>query len=141
MNYKINQKLKCVTIDDETASNEIVNRYIRQTSTLELFDTFTNSQQAIGFIGDNLREIDVLILDISMPDYNGIDFIKLFSQEVNIIISSGWSRPKNWEYDINIIDYLHKPYSYLSFLNSINLVFSQINHSIITSTQTEFFQS
>ena len=112
--------INCVVVDDESSAIDIIDRYISRTPELHLFASFTNAKEAIEFIEGNIAEIDVLILDISMPEFDGIDLMEMFGKRINFIIASGFSEQAHWGFEYNAVDFLHKPYSYERFMVAIN---------------------
>ena len=100
--------MDCIIIDDEKMARVIIKTLCNQVNTLNLVDEFSNAMQAIKFLNSN--SIDLIFLDIHMPDFNGLDFIKTLKNPPKIILTT--SDPKfaieAFEYDF-IVDYLLKP--------------------------------
>jgi two-component system response regulator LytT len=100
--------MDCIIIDDEKMARVITRTLCAQDSELNVVDEFSNAIQAIKFLNEN--KIDLIFLDIHMPDFNGIDFIKTLKNPPKIILTT--SDPKfaieAFEYDF-IVDYLLKP--------------------------------
>ena len=100
--------MECIIIDDEKMARVITQTLCEQVSDLNVVAEFSNAIQAIKFLNEN--EIDLIFLDLHMPDFNGIDFIKALKDPPKIILTT--SDPKfaieAFEYEF-IIDYLLKP--------------------------------
>jgi DNA-binding LytR/AlgR family response regulator len=110
--------MKCIIVDDETAARAIINHLCSQLDTLEIIGEFQNAMQAIKFLNKN--EVDLIFLDIHMPDFTGFDFIDTLRSPPKIILTTS---DKNFgieafEYDC-IIDYLVKPVLSPRFLKAI----------------------
>ncbi|MFT5077504.1 MAG: two-component system response regulator LytT [Planctomycetota bacterium] len=110
--------IKCIIVDDETAARAIINHLCSQLNTLEVIGEFPNAMQAIKFLNKN--EVDLIFLDIHMPDFTGFDFIDTLRSPPKIILTTS---DKNFgieafEYDC-IVDYLVKPVLSPRFLKAI----------------------
>ncbi|WP_415373049.1 LytR/AlgR family response regulator transcription factor [Patiriisocius sp. Uisw_047] len=110
--------MKCIIVDDETAARAIINHLCSQLNTLEVIGEFPNAMQAIKFLNKN--EVDLIFLDIHMPDFTGFDFIDTLRSPPKIILTTS---DKNFgieafEYDC-IVDYLVKPVLSPRFLKAI----------------------
>lgn len=126
--------MKCIIIDDEGAARLIISQLCNQISGLEVVDSFPNAIQAIKFLNQN--EIDLIFLDVHMPDFTGFDFIQTLKEPPNIILTTS---DKNFaleafEYDC-IIDYLVKPIE----LNRIQKAIDKVNKKqpLVKSNSTE----
>lgn len=110
--------MKCIIIDDETAARAIVEHLCSQVETLEVIGEFANAMQAIKFLNKN--EVDLIFLDIHMPDFTGFDFIETLKNPPKIVLTTS---DKNFaieafEYDC-IVDYLVKPVLLPRFIKAI----------------------
>lgn len=113
--------MKCIIIDDETAARAIISHLCDQVESLEVVDEFSNALQAIKFLNKN--EIDLIFLDIHMPDFTGFDFIDTLKNPPKIVLTTS---DKNFaieafEYDC-IMDYLVKPITLPRFLKAVQKV-------------------
>lgn len=110
--------MNCIIIDDEKMARVIIKTLCDQLKYLTIVDEFSNAMQAIKFL--NSHEIDLIFLDIHMPDFNGLDFIKTLKNPPKIILTT--SDPKfaieAFEYDF-IVDYLLKPLELSRFTKAI----------------------
>jgi len=110
--------MKCIIVDDETAARAIINHLCSQVDTLEVVGEFPNAMQAIKFLNKN--EVDLIFLDIHMPDFTGFDFIDTLKNPSKIVLTTS---DKNFaieafEYDC-IVDYLVKPVLLPRYLKAI----------------------
>jgi two-component SAPR family response regulator len=78
--------IKCIIVDDETAARAIINHLCSQLNTLEVIGEFPNAMQAIKFLNKN--EVDLIFLDIHMPDFTGFDFIDTLRSPPKIILTT-----------------------------------------------------
>lgn len=100
--------MNCIIIDDESTARTIISQLCSKVNSLNLVEEFPNAIQAIKFLNQN--EVDLIFLDIHMPDFTGFDFIQTLKNPPKIILTT--SDPKfaieAFEYDC-IVDYLVKP--------------------------------
>jgi DNA-binding LytR/AlgR family response regulator len=110
--------MKCIIVDDEKMARVIINTLCKEIKHLEILSEFSNAIQALKYLNEN--EVDLIFLDIHMPDFNGLDFIKSLKNPPKIILTT--SDPKfaieAFEYDF-IVDYLLKPIEPARFLKAI----------------------
>jgi DNA-binding LytR/AlgR family response regulator len=121
--------MKCIIVDDETAARMIIEHLCSNVDTLEVIGEFPNAMQAIKFLNKN--EVDVIFLDIHMPDFTGFDFIDSLKNPPRIVLTTS---DKNFaieafEYDC-IVDYLVKPVLLPRFLKAVQKI-----ESFIPSTE------
>lgn len=113
-------RLKCVIIDDEAASIEVLINYINKTPNLQLLKSFQNPKDGIAF--SQRQQVDLFFLDVIMPEFNGLTLAKIFERQSKIIIISG-HRDYAFEcYNLNVIDYLLKPIPYERFYIAVQKV-------------------
>lgn len=110
--------MKCIIIDDEKMARVITRTLCNEISDLIIVEEFSNAIQAIKFLNEN--SVDLIFLDLHMPDFNGLDFIKTLKDPPKIILTT--SDPKfaieAFEYDF-IVDYLLKPLELPRFKKAI----------------------
>ena len=113
--------LNCIIVDDETAARTIVSHLCSQVDNLTVVDDFPNAMQAIKFLNKN--EVDLIFLDIHMPDFTGFDFIDSLKNPPKIVLTTS-DRDfaiEAFEYDC-IVDYLVKPITLPRFLKAMQKV-------------------
>jgi len=133
-------KIKCIAIDDEPLALEQIGSYIRKTPFLELVGQFESAFQALDFLTSN--QVDLMFLDINMPDFNGLDFAKSLTNKPKIILTTAYSEYALEGFRIDALDYLLKPIPYTVFLKSVNKAkeWFQINSAIsVQATEAELF--
>jgi DNA-binding LytR/AlgR family response regulator len=105
-------------IDDEPLARRILKRYISALPTLKLEKECSNAMEAASYL---LRyPVDVIFLDIKMPEISGLDFLKTLSHPPQVIITTAYSEFALEGYELSVVDYLLKPISFERFLKAIN---------------------
>jgi len=118
-------KLRTIALDDEPLALKLVTGYIRKTSFLELVGEFDNPLDAIDFLSEDL--VDLIILDIQMPDLSGIEFTKVLQDPPKIILTTAFEKYAVEGFKLNAVDYLLKPFSYQEFLAAVQKAKKQID--------------
>ena len=110
--------MDCIIIDDESTARTIISQLCSQVSGLNLVEEFSNAIQAIKHLNQN--DVDLIFLDIHMPDFTGFDFIETLKNPPKIILTTSDSKfaIQAFEYDC-IVDYLVKPISLPRFEKAI----------------------
>ena len=109
--------IRCLIIDDEQHAIDILVHYISQTSYLELAGTSTKPIEALQTV--TTQNIDLVFLDIQMPDLSGIDFIKALNGKANVILTTAYSEFAIEGFDMDVVDYLLKPIRFPRFLGAV----------------------
>jgi len=111
-------KIKCIAIDDEPLALQQMGSYIQKTPFLELVGLFESAFQALDYLSSN--PVELMFLDINMPDFNGLDFAKSLTNKPKIILTTAYSEYALEGFRIDALDYLLKPIPYPVFLKSVN---------------------
>jgi two-component system LytT family response regulator len=130
--------LNCVIIDDEPLAAQLLESYAEKIPYLNLIGTFNSATKSIKTIREN--EIDLIFLDIQMPDISGIEFAKILPASTKIIFTTAFSEYALEGFRANAIDYLMKPISYENFCASVRKVSEWFsgNREEITCRQNRF---
>ncbi len=128
----MNKNIKCLIVDDELLATDIIKGYVEQVPQLDLVATCTNPMEAFQIL--NQQSIDLLFLDIEMPEINGIEFIKSLSHRPAIILTTAYREYAIESYEIDVIDYLLKPISFQRFFKAINKYLKSSTNTTITET-------
>jgi len=112
--------IKCLAIDDEPLALKQIGIYINKTPFLELVALCNNAFDAMGYL--TAEQVDLLFVDINMPDLSGMDFVKSLSEKPYIIFTTAYSDYAIEGFKVDAIDYLLKPIGYKDFLKSSNKV-------------------
>lgn len=111
-------KLTCAIIDDEPLAVSLLESYVLKTPFLELRGTYNS---AVTALGELTREpVELLFLDIQMPELSGMEFSRMLGQDIRIIFTTAFGQYAVDSYKVNALDYLLKPISYPDFLKSAN---------------------
>jgi len=111
-------KIKCMAIDDEPLALKQISSYIEKTPFLEVVSLCHSAFEAIEYLAHN--EVDLMLVDINMPDLNGMDFVKSLTQKPQIIFTTAYSEYAIEGFKVDALDYILKPISYTVFLKSVN---------------------
>ncbi|MBK7131830.1 MAG: response regulator transcription factor [Bacteroidales bacterium] len=109
-----------IAIDDEPLALQLVTGYIEKTPGLTLLGKFDNPIDAAEFLAD--KTVDLIFVDIQMPDLSGIEFTRLLEKGPKVIFTTAFEKYALEGYKLEIVDYLLKPFSYEEFLVSIQKV-------------------
>ncbi len=110
--------IHCLTIDDEPLALKQLASYIDKTPFLELVASCESAFKAMELLKEN--EIDLMFVDIHMPDLSGMDFVKSLDQPVQVIFTTAYSQYAVEGFQVNALDYLLKPVDYTAFLKAAN---------------------
>ena len=111
-------KLKCVIIDDEPLALNLLENYVQRAPFLELAGKYSSAVQAMNELAG--KQVDLMFLDIQMPELNGLEFSKMVSPATRIIFTTAFDQYAIDGYKVNALDYLLKPISYADFLQAAN---------------------
>jgi DNA-binding LytR/AlgR family response regulator len=109
--------MKCIIIDDEPLAVDLLKDFVSKIESLELVNSFNNAIDAISAI--NKSEVDLIFLDIEMPHFTGIDFIKAIDVKPLIIFTTAYSNYAVEGFDFGAVDYLVKPIPFNRFLKAV----------------------
>lgn len=110
--------LKCAIVDDEPLALSLMESYVNKTPFLTLEGKYSSAVQAMKELPD--KQIDLLFLDIQMPELNGLEFSKMVAPTTRIIFTTAFGQYAIDGYKVNALDYLLKPISYVDFLQAAN---------------------
>ncbi len=133
--------LKCLIVDDEPIAQNIVKGFIADTPNLETVGICDNAMEALKLLQE--YSIDVLFLDIEMPKITGLSFLKTLPQPPATIITTAYREFALDGFELNVVDYLLKPFSFERFLKAINKIHNtRIDKlSVVSKTKTyEYFK-
>lgn len=112
--------IKCLAIDDEPIALEKLKSYISKVPFLELVSACESAFEAMEVMGHT--HIDVVFIDINMPDLNGMDFISSLPEPPMVVFTTAYSEYAVESYKVSAVDYLLKPYDFASFQRAANKV-------------------
>jgi two-component system, LytTR family, response regulator len=108
--------LNAVAIDDEPMALEVIKSHASKVPFLDLKATFFNAMQALEYVKEN--QVDIVFLDINMPDLTGLDFSQLLPSHVGVIFTTAYSQYAADAFNLNAIDYLVKPFDFVRFMKA-----------------------
>jgi DNA-binding LytR/AlgR family response regulator len=111
--------MNCIIVDDDKLSCKVLESYVGKSSSLNLLGTFNDSVSARNELSKR-KDIDLIFLDVEMPELDGFDFIGSLEFPPNIIIVSSAEEYALKAFDFNVVDYLLKPVSYARFCKAID---------------------
>lgn len=114
------KKIRCIVVDDEQGAIDILTHYISKTPFLELTGSFLGPLDALDAV--YAGNIDLIFLDIHMPELSGLDFIKLLKGRVKVILTTAYDQYALEGYELSVVDYLLKPIPFERFLKAAQKV-------------------
>jgi DNA-binding LytR/AlgR family response regulator len=114
-----------VAVDDEPLALKLITRYIEETPELSLLGAFRNPLEAADFLKET--SVDIVMLDIQMPDLNGIEFTRKMKKGPIVIFTTAYKKYAIEGFKLEVVDYLVKPFSYQDFLKAIQKAKKLIN--------------
>jgi two-component system LytT family response regulator len=109
--------IKCIIVDDEQHAIDILEHYINQTPHLQLAGSYSNPLDALQLL--TTQKVDLVFLDIQMPELSGIDFIKTIHGKTKVILTTAYSEFALEGYELYVVDYLLKPIRLPRFLAAV----------------------
>jgi two-component system LytT family response regulator len=127
--------INCIIVDDEQHAIDVLVHYVKQTPHLNLVETFTNPIKALQAL--TTQKVDLVFLDIQMPELSGIDFIKTIHGKAKVILTTAYSEFALEGYDLYVVDYLIKPIKLARFLAAVQKAVEQTRPANEPSPQQE----
>ena len=117
--------LKCIVIDDEPLAIQLLQNHIGRVPFLELINTYNNPMEAL--ISINSNPVDLIFLDIQMPQLSGIHFMQLLQNRAQVIITSAYQEYAIDGFEHNVVDYLLKPIAFERFYKAVEKAYNLKN--------------
>ena len=128
--------LKYIIIDDEPLAHEIIQEFCNMLHHLQLEKNCYNAMEAMQYLNENT--VDFMFLDINMPKLRGLDFLKTLTNPPKTIITTAYKEHALEGYELNVVDYILKPFSFDRLVKAVNKVSeSQTTKTIIKEISTE----
>ncbi len=124
MNSK--KSITCLIVDDELSSQRVLQHFVKETAILDLKATCNNAAEAFKFLQLH-GDIDLLFLDINMPQQSGLDFYKTLKNPPQVIFTTAYAQYAVDGFEVNAVDYLLKPIAYERFLTATHKVLNNQN--------------
>ncbi|MBO5809881.1 MAG: response regulator transcription factor [Bacteroidales bacterium] len=125
------KKYNVLIVDDEFLARKLLSEYVSKVEILNLVDTCPDATSAMQVL--NKENIDILFLDIQMPDISGMEMLKLLNNRPSVVLTTAYSEYAVDAFALGVVDYLLKPFDYARFMQAINKI---VNKNVIES-QTE----
>ncbi|GHN00743.1 DNA-binding response regulator [Cytophagales bacterium WSM2-2] len=125
--------IRCLIIDDEPLARKLLEEFISKTPELTLAGSVQNALAARTLL--TKQKVDVLFLDIQMPDLTGIDFLKTLSKRPLIIFTTAYAEYALEGFELDVVDYLLKPFDFNRYLKAVNKISERLGHSSISSEE------
>lgn len=109
-------KITCLIVDDEPLALDLLERYVTKTPFLELVHKCESAIEALEFV--NKQQVDLLFLDIQMPELTGLELARLLPKETKVVFTTAFNDYAIDGFKVNAIDYLLKPFNYEEFLRA-----------------------
>tara|TARA_R110000765_G_scaffold19414_1_gene50961 strand:+ start:2524 stop:3219 length:696 start_codon:yes stop_codon:yes gene_type:complete len=127
--------MRYLIIDDEPIAHDIIKKYCDLLPNMELMKHCYDALEALDYLRENT--VDLLFLDLNMPKLKGFEFLKTLINPPSIIVTTAYQEHALEGYELNITDYLLKPFSFERFLKAVNKVGNSIPSSPIVASITE----
>ncbi|GAA4274696.1 LytTR family DNA-binding domain-containing protein [Aquimarina gracilis] len=119
------QKISCIVVDDEPTAREIIVEHLSKIDQIAVVATCTNALEAFNSISN--QKVDLIFLDINMPEISGISFAKSINKSIKIIFTTAYREYAIDGFDLHAVDYLLKPISFERLLNAVTNYF-EVHH-------------
>ncbi|OJJ23930.1 DNA-binding response regulator [marine bacterium AO1-C] len=117
-------KITCLVVDDEPLAREVVLNYVTRIDALECVGSCANALEAFNLLSKH--SVDLIFLDIQMPEVSGIDFLRELNPSPQVIFTTSYSEFAVEAFNLEATDYLLKPIEFSRFLKAVNKVFKQL---------------
>src|SRR5436853_1809915 len=128
--------INCIAIDDEPKALEVITRYCKKFNSFYLLNTFREPLKAIEYL--NKQKVDLIFLDINMPDVNGLQLFSSLISKPLLIFTTAYADYAVESYNLTAVDYLLKPITFERFLAAINKVNELLTLKYKIESSSEF---
>lgn len=129
--------MKAIAIDDEPMALEVVKSHASKVPYLELKADFTDAFKALEYL--QREQVDLIFLDIKMPDISGIDLFNSLSKKPLVIFTTAYSEHAVTSFELDAIDYLLKPFSLARFIKACNKAYELFNYRNVAETADHIY--
>src|SRR3990167_10573444 len=112
--------VKYIIVDDESIAHDIIKKYCSLLPNMQLMQDCYDAIEAIEYL--NRHSIDLIFLDLNMPKLQGFEFLKTLPNQPKVIVTTAYKEHALEGYELNIVDYLLKPFSFERFLKAVNKI-------------------
>lgn len=121
-------RIKCLIIEDEPIAREVLRDYINKLDDFELAGEFENALEALSYLKQN--RVDLIFLDINMPELSGMKFLRNLSHPPKTIITTAYRKYALEGFELQVLDYLLKPYSFERFFQAIEKYYETLSYPV-----------
>ena len=123
-------KTKCIIVDDEPLARELIRGHVQKLENFEIVEECGNAMNAMEALRN--KPVDLMFLDIKMPQISGIEFLKTLKNPPKVIITTAYSQYALDGFELDVVDYLMKPVTFERFFKAINKYYAAKNQQIIS---------
>ena len=116
-----NKSISCIIVDDESIAREIIATHLSKIDSIKVMASCSNAMEAFNYISNH--NIDLVFLDINMPEISGISFAKSINKDIKIIFTTAYRDYAVEGFELQAVDYLLKPISFERLLKAVNTYF------------------
>ncbi|MGB5989249.1 MAG: LytTR family DNA-binding domain-containing protein [Marinifilaceae bacterium] len=131
--------MNCIVVDDDKLAREVLEKFIKRVDFLDLIGSYENAIDASNALQNTEDKVDLIFLDVEMPEMTGIEFLSTMKQTPQIIIVSSKEQYALDAYEYAVTDYLLKPVYYTRFLKAVNKAYEKFSQKISSSGELEVF--
>jgi two-component system, LytTR family, response regulator len=124
--------LNCLIVEDEPLARNLLTEYVSKVEGLKLVEACSSPLPALEIL--RKHHIDILFLDIQMPDITGISFLKVLQKKPYVILTTAYSQYALEGYELDVVDYLLKPITFERFLKAVDKVNQRVQNPVRVST-------
>lgn len=117
-------KLNCIIVEDEPLARNLLVEYVKKVPSLHLLEAFSNPLAAMEAL--RAANVDVLFLDVQMPEITGISLLKILKKRPLVVLTTAYSQYALEGYELDIVDYLLKPITFERFLKSVDKIMQRV---------------
>lgn len=130
-------KTKCMIVDDEPLAQRVIESHIEKLDDLELVCKCSNGLEAMNLL--KKQKVDLVFLDIQMPELSGVEFLKSLQNPPSVIFTTAYRNYAIDAFELDVLDYLLKPVTFERFIKSINKYYEKVNAKApkVFETKTE----
>ena len=111
-------KYNVIIVDDEYLARKLLQDYVSKVESLQLVATCSNAIEAMNALND--QQVDIMFLDIQMPDLTGLELVRSLEQKPAVIFTTAYSEYAVDAFELSVVDYLLKPFNFPRFIQAIN---------------------
>lgn len=128
--------ITCLVVDDEEPARDLLKAFIEKVPNLECLGFLKNPVAAAEML--NKQKVDLVFLDIQMPEISGLDFLELLHEKPKVILTTAYEEYALKSYELEVVDYLLKPFSFQRFLRGVNRATGLLEKEHKHSNNSEF---